>query len=101
MAPWVARYVFHEPEATLSIRALAPALAFVASEASLRGYFQGYQEMAPTAISQILEQVSRVAVMFPLALMWLPKGTAWAAAGATVGAPVGAMIGMLFYWERG
>ncbi|OLZ09233.1 putative polysaccharide biosynthesis protein [Sulfobacillus thermosulfidooxidans] len=96
LAPWVARYVFHEPEATLSIRALAPALAFVASEASLRGYFQGYQEMAPTAISQILEQVSRVAVMFPLALMWLPKGTAWAAAGATVGAPVGAMIGMLF-----
>lgn len=96
LAPFVARHVFHEPSATLSIRALAPALVFVALEASLRGYFQGHQEMVPTALSQILEQISRVAVMFPLALLWLPKGTAWAAAGATIGAPVGAMIGILF-----
>ncbi len=96
LAPWVARYVFHEPAATLSIRALAPALVFVASEAGLRGYFQGYQEMAPTALSQILEQITRVAVMFPLAMLWLPRGTAWGAAGATLGAPVGAMAGLLF-----
>ncbi len=95
LAPWVARYVFHEPAATLSIQALAPALVFVASEAGLRGYFQGYQEMAPTALSQILEQISRVAVMFPLALLWLPRGTTWAAAGATLGAVAGAMAGLL------
>ncbi len=96
LAPWVARSVFHEPAATLSIRALAPALVFVASEAGLRGYFQGYQEMVPTALSQILEQISRVAVMFPLALLWLSRGTLWAAAGATLGAPAGAMVGLLF-----
>lgn len=95
-APWIARQVFDEPAATLSIRALAPALAFVAVEAGFRGYFQGYQEMAPTAVSQVLEQVCRVAVMFPLALWWLPRGTPWAAAGATVGAPAGAMAGMIF-----
>jgi stage V sporulation protein B len=96
LAPWIALRLFREPAALWSIRALAPALAFVALEASFRGYFQGYQDMRPTAISQILEQVSRVMVMFPLAYHFLPQGVDKAAAGATLGAPVGAMMGMAF-----
>ncbi len=95
-AAWIARHLFGEPAATWAIRALAPALAFVALEASFRGYFQGHQDMEPTAISQILEQVARVMVMFPLAYRFLPYGIDKAAAGATLGAPVGAMIGMGF-----
>ncbi|PSR21569.1 MAG: polysaccharide biosynthesis protein [Sulfobacillus acidophilus] len=96
LAPWIAAGLLHEPAALWCIRALAPALAFVALEASFRGYFQGHQDMRPTAISQILEQVSRVMVMFPLAYHFLPQGVDKAAAGATLGAPVGAMTGMLF-----
>lgn len=100
-APWIARVVFSEPAATWSIRALAPALAFVALEASFRGYFQGHQQMVPTAASQIIEQLARVAVMFPLAYRLLPQGVAQAAAGATLGAPVGALVGMVYLaWER-
>lgn len=100
-ASWIAGRVFSEPAAAWAIRALAPALAFVAMEASFRGYFQGYQDMRPTAVSQILEQTARVMVMFPLAYHFLPSGVDKAAAGATLGAPVGAMIGMLFLgWER-
>ncbi len=95
-APWMARVLFGEPAALWAIRALAPALAFVAVEASFRGYFQGRQDMWPTAVSQILEQVSRVMVMFPLAYHFLPLGVDKAAAGATLGAPVGAMVGMTF-----
>lgn len=95
-AGWIARHLFGEPASTWAIRALAPALAFVALEASFRGYFQGHQDMEPTAISQILEQVARVMVMFPLAYRFLPYGIDKAAAGATLGAPVGAMIGMGF-----
>ncbi len=100
-APWIARTLFSETAATLSIRALAPALGFVAIEASFRGYFQGQQEMAPTAVSQILEQIVRVAVMFPMALLLLPRGVVVAAAGATLGAPVGAGIGVGYLlWRR-
>lgn len=95
-APWIASVLFNEPAATWAIRALAPALAFVALEASFRGYFQGIQDMRPTALSQILEQVVRVMVMFPLAYHFLPRGVDLAAAGATIGAPAGAMAGMLF-----
>lgn len=100
-AGWIATALFGEPQATWAIRALAPALMFVALEASFRGYFQGRQEMRPTAISQILEQISRVMIMFPLAYRFLPLGVDKAAAGATLGAPVGALVGMLFLlWER-
>ncbi|MCY0899131.1 MAG: polysaccharide biosynthesis protein [Firmicutes bacterium] len=100
-APQIAVGLFEEPAATWSIRALAPALAFVALEASFRGYFQGYQDMRPTAVSQILEQVARVMVMFPLAYHFLPAGVDKAAAGATLGAPVGALVGMAFLgWRR-
>lgn len=95
-AAWIARGLFGEPQAVWAIRALAPALAFVAVEASFRGYFQGRQDMLPTALSQILEQVSRVMVMFPLAYHFLPLGVDKAAAGATLGAPIGAMVGMTF-----
>lgn len=101
LAPWIARSLFGEPASTWAIRALAPALTFVALEASFRGYFQGYQDMGPTAISQILEQVVRVMVMFPLAYHFLPLGVDKAAAGATIGAPVGALFGMIFLgWQR-
>ncbi len=100
-APWIARGLFSEPAATLPIRALAPAMGFVSLEASFRGYFQGRQEMAPTAASQILEQVVRVSVMFPIALLLLPKGIERAAAGATLGAPIGAAVGVGYLiWRR-
>lgn len=100
-APWLARTVFSEPQAVYAIRALAPALAFVALEAGFRGYFQGYENMGKTAVSQVLEQIARVAAMFPLALWLLPRGIAQAAAGATLGAPVGAFLGMIYLlWGR-
>lgn len=101
-SPWIANHVFSEPQAEWSIRALAPALAFVALESGFRGYFQGHQEMLPTAVSQILEQVVRVSVMFPLALGVLSYGVPYAAAAATLGAPIGAMAGVLvlIVWRK-
>lgn len=45
---------------TLVIRALAPALLVVPAMSLVRGYFQGYQNMIPSAITQVVEQVVRV-----------------------------------------
>ncbi|MCL8208922.1 MAG: oligosaccharide flippase family protein [Actinomycetia bacterium] len=100
-AAWpLAAAVFHEPRAVWPLRALAPALLLVAVQAGLRGDFQGQQDMKPTAVSQILEQAVRVAVMFPLALWWLPRGVAWGAAGATLGASAGALAGVAYLVAR-
>ncbi len=51
--------LFHVPGASLSMRAMAPALLLVPLVASYRGYFQGMNNMVPTAVSQITEQIFR------------------------------------------
>ena len=38
-----------------SIMAIAPTLLFICMSSALRGYFQGYQQMVPSAVSQFLE----------------------------------------------
>lgn len=83
------------PEATLAIRAIAPALLLVSLMAGFRGYFQGTQNMKPTAISQILEQFFRVAVGLVLAVTLVKAGLEEAAAGASFGATAGSAFGLL------
>lgn len=52
------------PEAaTFVIRSLVPALFILPLMSLLRGYFQGLNNMQPTAVSQIIEQVARVFYM--------------------------------------
>ena len=90
--------------AALAVKAISPALILVPFMASYRGYFQGMQEMTPTAVSQFFEQVFRVAVGLFLAYTLFHAmqagGSAFApeeagAAGATVGAVAGAVGGLL------
>ena len=54
--------------AEISIITLAPAVLFMAVTAGFRGYFQGHENMIPTAISQIIEALSRLSI--GLALAW-------------------------------
>lgn len=90
------------PEAALSLRAIAPALCIVPLLSAFRGYFQGQQNMLPTAASEISEQVVRVAVGLTLSFMLFDQGLPMAAAGATFGAAAGAAAGIVvmlaIYW---
>lgn len=61
-----------------------------------RGFFQGFQNMTPSAISQILEQIGRVAIGVGLAMLFLPKGIEFAAGGAAFGAAAGGLIGATY-----
>ncbi len=83
------------PNAYFSVLALAPALLFIPIMAVYRGYFQGLQNMVPTAISQIIEQIARVIVGLVLAVFLLRYGTKYAAAGASFGATVGGVAGLI------
>ncbi|WZL72818.1 polysaccharide biosynthesis protein [Clostridiaceae bacterium 35-E11] len=92
------------PGAYYSMVAIAPALLFVPIMAAYRGYFQGLQDMVPTAVSQIIEQFGRTVVGLVLAIVLLKKGTEVAAAGASFGAAAGAITGALMiifiYYRR-
>ncbi|MDR3294317.1 MAG: polysaccharide biosynthesis protein [Clostridiales Family XIII bacterium] len=78
-----------------SLLAISPALLFVPLMSVFRGYFQGMQEMRPTAVSQLAEQAIRVATGLSLAVVLLPKGLEAASAGACAGASIGPVAGLL------
>lgn len=93
---FLAERVHHDPRAALSYFVLAPAVFADTLQASYRGFFQGLQNMRPNAVSQVVEQLTRVVVMLLLAYLLLPRGLAVAAAGATFGATAGAFVSFLF-----
>src|SRR5574344_2784749 len=103
-AQWLIDLQFiRDPRAYYSIIALAPAVFFVTFLASFRGYFQGWQIMTPTACSEITEQAIRVVTMIVFSYLLLPKGLAYAAAGASMGAGAGAFCRLLvlfFFYYR-
>ena len=95
-AEWIAVNILpNEPRAALSLRAIAPAMIFTCIQAVFRGYFQGMQQMVPTALSQITEQFVRVAVIFAALFLLMPYGDEITAAGATAGAAVGSGAALL------
>ena len=86
---------FGDPGAVMAMKAIAPALLVVPIMSVYRGYFQGMQDMAPTAGSQLVEQAVRVAAGLTLAVVLMKKGIEAAAAGATFGTSVGPIAGLV------
>lgn len=94
-ADFIAGTVQNNPEAASSIRAISLALLFVPILSAFRGYFQGRQNMNPTAVSELTEQTVRAAVGLTLAYSFLTVGLPQAAAGATFGASAGSFAAMV------
>jgi stage V sporulation protein B len=93
-AGYIAENIAKDARAYYPIVAIAPAIFFVTIMATFRGFFQGQQKMYPTALSQIFEQVARVAAALGLVYYLGPRRLEWAAAGASFGAAAGAMAGL-------
>ncbi|WP_040213836.1 putative polysaccharide biosynthesis protein [Clostridium polynesiense] len=74
--------------------ALAPMLIYIMD--AFRGFFQGHQNMNPTAVSQIIEQIGRVIGGVGLAYILYPKGIEYSAAGAALGAATGGFLGNIY-----
>ena len=50
------------PDAELGIKAISPAVFFVSLASSMRGYFQGRQNMFPTAGSEVIESSGKMVI---------------------------------------
>ncbi len=89
--------------AYLCILSIAPTVFFVCASSALRGYFQGYQKMLPTAVSQLIESVGKLVFGLLLAKYALKQGyaTPTVAAFAGVGLTLGTALSMLYLiWEK-
>jgi len=96
--------VMNNTKAAPGIRVLAPAVFFACIIAVYRGYAQGYQNMIPTAISQIVEVMSKTIFGITAALLLVNLGydspivSAGAIVGVTIG--LGLCIPLLFLQKR-
>ena len=86
--------VMSQPMSFYSMRALSPTVFIVGIMAVFRGYFLGMGTTKPTAASQIIEQVFKVA--FSVFFVWslYSRGPEYGAAGGTAGTGVGALAGL-------
>ncbi len=79
----------------LGIQALAPAMFFVSFMSAFRGFFQGTQNMYPTAISEVVEALGKLVLGIIFAMLLMPKGVHFASAGAVFGVSAGAFLGFV------
>jgi stage V sporulation protein B len=91
------------PGTYYSLLALTPALFIVPVMSVYRGYFQGMQNMVPTALSQVIEQLVRFGSGLYLAYLFSGLSLEKAAGGASFGASAGGLAGFLLilvlYWK--
>ena len=67
---------------------------------AFRGFFQGYQNMTPTAVSEIIEQIGRIVIGIGLAYILISYGVEYSAGGATLGASVGGLFGLIYLYLK-
>ena len=82
---------------SFSIMAIAPTLFFICIASALKGYFQGYQNMVPSAVSNVIEAVGKMAlgILFANYAVQTGKPTHIVAAYAVFGLTVGVAAGMV------
>lgn len=78
--------------------AIAPTLLFSCVSAAIRGYFQGFQKMAPTAVSEVIESCGKLVFGLGLASYAVSRGydKTVCAAFAVTGLTLGVFLSMLY-----
>ncbi|WP_068774181.1 stage V sporulation protein B [Paenibacillus sp. FJAT-26967] len=94
-AKWITSHLLTDERVYFTFLCMSPIIPLIAVSAVLRGYFQGKQNMIPTATSQTIETLVRIVMVLACSFALLPYGIAWAAAGAMIGVTVGEAAGML------
>ncbi|WP_141504173.1 stage V sporulation protein B [Paenibacillus luteus] len=99
-AKWITSHILPDARVYQTFLVMTPMLMIIGISSVYRGYFQGKQNMIPTAVSQIVETVLRIIASLSFAYLFLPYGLEWAAAGAMLGAVVGEIGGFaVLIWK--
>ena len=86
------------PGANLAMLAIAPTIFFICIASAYRGYFQGLQDMMPTAVSQVIEAVAKMGIGIFCAFYFKSKGYGVnvVAAYVILGVTIGVFLGMIY-----
>lgn len=77
----------------MAIKAIAPAVLCVSFMAVFRGYFQGRQNMYPTAVSEVTEALGKLIFGYLFAWLFISESVEKASAGAVFGVTMGTVLG--------
>ncbi|MBJ6362956.1 stage V sporulation protein B [Paenibacillus sp. GCM10012307] len=94
LASWITTHILTDSRVYYTFIVMTPMLLITAVSAVYRGYYQGKQNMVPTALSQTVETIFRIVFVLLFAKIMLPWGVEWAAAGAMLGVVVGELFGL-------
>ena len=92
-----------EPSIVLCTRLLSPSGFFVSVLSVVRGYFQGRGNMYPTAVTEVLEQVIKVAAGVALSYIFrdnLPLAVASTLLAVTISEIIATFIELIWYMKR-
>jgi len=104
-AEFLTVHIMGNPGAYCAALVLSPSLLMVCCISALRGYAQGQSVMAPTAISQVIEALSKLLIGLFLAKLLLQYGSSMtdvftpqelAVAGAIAGVTIGTVLSLGF-----
>ena len=85
----------------LAMLAIAPTIFFICLSSAYRGYFQGLQNMVPTAVSQVIESAAKLGIGIIAAVYFTSKGypmykvSAYVILGVTIGVMLGFVYGLV------
>lgn len=81
--------------ARLGYIAISPAIILSTLIATIRGYFQGIENMVPTTVSMIIEQVVKLSVGLVLAHKLCVYGVSYAVLGAILGVTISEVVALI------
>lgn len=99
-ADFITANIFHMPGSALPLQVMAPTIFVFSIMGVIRGYFQGYGNMIPTSLSQILEQIVNAVVSIAASYAFLvlfasqANPASFGAAGGTLGTLAGALAAL-------
>lgn len=75
---------------------ISPAILLVCIISGFRGYFQGQMYMLPTAISNVVEQIVKLAIGICLAVVFKDKGVVYSVCGALAGVAISELVATIY-----
>lgn len=94
-ASWITSHLLTDSRVYYTFLCMSPMIPIIGISAVYRGYFQGRQNMIPTATSQIMETLIRIVMVLVCSYVMIPYGIEYAAAGAMMGVLAGEIGGLV------
>ena len=96
LAPTIIKILYADLRVLPAFLFLLPTLLLVAISSAIKGFFQGLQDMRPTAINQLIEQVVRISSGFLFVYFLQPYGLSWAAVGLSLAILFSELSGLIY-----